>query len=80
MIDRYTKVLLTVIAVNMTIMVGWGAVKVLVPEVSAYGDIQNVRVVDFDNDLTRLGDLKVHVTSGEIAVWTPHAIRTCNEC
>ena len=36
MIDRYTKVLLTVIAVNMTIMVGWGAAKVLVPEVRAY--------------------------------------------
>jgi hypothetical protein len=36
MIDRYTKVLLTVIAVNLTVMVGWGAVKVLVPEVRAY--------------------------------------------
>ena len=36
MIDRYTKVLLTVIAVNMTIMVGWGAAKVFVPEVRAY--------------------------------------------
>jgi len=35
MIDRYTKVLLTVIAVNLTVMVGWGAVKVLVPEVRA---------------------------------------------
>jgi hypothetical protein len=30
MVDRYTKVLLTV-------MVGWGAVKVLVPEVRAFG-------------------------------------------
>ena len=35
MIDRYTKVLLTVIAVNLTVMVGWGAVKMLVPEVRA---------------------------------------------
>ena len=39
MIDRYTKVLLTVIAVNMTIMVGWGAVKVLVPEVLAQASV-----------------------------------------
>lgn len=36
---------MTVIAVNMTIMVGWGAVKVLVPEVSAYGE-QAVRVMN----------------------------------
>lgn len=35
MIDRYTKVLLTIIAINMSIMVGWGAVKVFVPEVVA---------------------------------------------
>ena len=32
MIDRYTKVLLTVIAANLTLIVGWGAAKVLVPE------------------------------------------------
>jgi len=38
MIDRSTKVLLTVIAVNLTVMVGWGAVKVLVSEVRASYD------------------------------------------
>ena len=47
MVDRYTKVLLTVIAVNMTIMVGWGAAKVLVPDVVA-GSVQDVRIVDRD--------------------------------
>lgn len=45
MIDRYTKVLLTVIAVNMTIMVGWGAAKVFVPEVSAAA-VQSVKIIN----------------------------------
>ncbi|MDB3945565.1 hypothetical protein N9444_06625 [Gammaproteobacteria bacterium] len=42
MIDRYTKVLLTVIAVNLIVMVGWGAVKVLVPDVRAYDNTVRV--------------------------------------
>jgi hypothetical protein len=45
-------VLLTVIAVNMTIMVGWGAAKVFVPEVRPYGaqDVRVVNTVDVDCD------------------------------
>ena len=39
MVDRYTQVLLTVIAVNLALIVGWGAVKVLVPEVAASRDL-----------------------------------------
>jgi len=35
MIDRYTKVLLTVIALNLTVMTGWGALEVFVPEIRA---------------------------------------------
>ena len=35
MIDRYTKLLLTVIAINLTVIVGHGALKVAVPEVIA---------------------------------------------
>ena len=44
MIDRYTKVLLTVIAVNLTVMTGWGALEVFVPEVTAGGS-QDVFIV-----------------------------------
>jgi len=50
MIDRYTKVLLTVIAVNLTIMVGWGAVKVFVPDVVA-SSTQDVYIVGQLNPL-----------------------------
>ena len=47
MIDRYTQILLTVIAVNLTLIVGWGAVKVLVPEVAASRDrVQHVYVTN----------------------------------
>ena len=46
MIDRYTKALLTVIAVNITIMVRWGVAKVFVPEVRAYGENDHVIVVN----------------------------------
>ena len=52
MSDRYTKVLLTVIAVNLTIMVGWGALKVLVPEVIASRDlVQHVYVTNDPLDI-----------------------------
>ncbi len=50
MIDRYTKVLLTVIAVNLTVMTGWGAAKVLVPEVVAFEQIWGT--VECSNCLT----------------------------
>lgn len=50
MIDRYTKVLLTVIAVNLTVMTGWGAVEVLVPEIRAStSDWQEVVIVGHKN-------------------------------
>ena len=52
MIDRYTKVLLTVIAVNLTVMTGWGALEVLVPEVKAYGAQEIFGTVKCSNCLT----------------------------
>jgi len=45
MIDRYTKVLLTVIAVNLTILGGWAVSKAVVPEVHAAGMSGPVAVV-----------------------------------
>ena len=44
MIDRYTKFLLTVIAINLTIIVGHGALKVAVPGAIAQ-NVVPVRVV-----------------------------------
>lgn len=64
MIDRYTKILLTVIAVNMTIMTGWGAVKVLVPEVRAYDQSVWISGGRVEVENTDFGVLKVKCTIG----------------
>ena len=62
MIDRYTKILLKVIAINLTIIFGHGALKVAVPEVVAQQTVP-VRVVggtlDYETDLSSGPTLKV---------------------
>lgn len=69
MIDRYTKILLTVIAVNLTIMVGWEGAKVLVPDVSA-GSVQDVNIV-------AVGDVEIvkNLDTGVLPVWCAYG---CN--
>ena len=85
MIDRYTKVLLTVIAVNMTIMVGWGAAKVLVPEVMAgvYDDPpQEVRIVGLERPLEVLfaGHAGLVTVPLHVKIAGPLPLQTCNMC
>lgn len=62
MIDRYTKIILTVIAVNLTFIVADVFLKRAVPEVWAQGTI-NVRVVggrlDYETDVSGGPTLKV---------------------
>ena len=69
-IDRYTKVLLTVIAINMTVMVGWSAAKVLVPEVVA-GPVETVRVLGGNITVDR-------VPSERLTVEVVGTVATCS--
>ena len=60
--DKYTKFILTVIAINLTVLTVERAVTVLVPEVSAQSTV-NVRVVggrlDYETDVSGGPTLKV---------------------
>ena len=60
--DRYTKIILTIIAVNLTLMVGDSFLKKAIPEVWAQ-NIVNVRVVggklDYETDISGGPTLKV---------------------
>lgn len=62
MIDRYTKVILTIIAVNLTLIVADSLLKKAVPEVWAQNTVP-VRVVggrlDYETDISGGPTLKV---------------------
>ena len=81
MIDRYTKVLLTVIAVNLTVMTGWGALEVLVPEVKAY-TTQDVWIKGASNildvNLKKYADWPADIRG--LPVDVRGSVSTCNIC
>lgn len=62
MMDRYTKVILTIIAVNLTLIVGDGFLRKAIPDVWAQ-NIVSVRVVggqlDYETDVKGGPTLKV---------------------
>ena len=62
MVDRYTKVILTVIAANLTLMTLQGLD--LIPQADAAGGIQKVAICDYDRDnqcaiVTKFGNIGV---------------------